>query len=514
MSIYTSNLINSILNKKNIDASIKDSKTWKEMSFFNFVNNSIFIANFLINKCNLKKWEVVIAFTTNPITYSILVLGTLMAWGKFVILEPSMWEESMKSKIRELQPKVWFYDFIFVAFPYINKILSKFWIPNPYKIKWLKIISIWTSIFTKKGVIRIDLNEKKEIYNIQNKNLSEDADGIIVFTWGTTDNPKWVIHSHKSIFYMLEEIKNITINSKIFYADMPQFILLWMMSWKDVIVWRNKYSNKKLLKIINNNLIDTLFSPPYKFNDIVREKLSIPNSLQYIFFGSAPVYTWFLTRFYEYTKNNIKIYCIYGMTEMLPIAIIEWREKIELQKNIKGDILWYPLDSVIFRFEKDKELLLTWNHVSQKYLWKNVHTFIYTWDLVEIVNYNWKKIFTLLWRKKDMIIRREYNIYPSLYEKTINNIPFIKNAAFIWIWNEKKEDEDIILCIELEDLYKSKNDNKIKKDIFNLITQWIYSIDNFAIPDKITLINIPCSGKQNKVNKILLKNNYLQWIWK
>ena len=108
-----------------------------------------------------------------------------------------------------------------------------------------------------------------------------------------------------------------------------------------------------------------------------------------------------------------------------------------------------------------------------------------------------------------MIIRKEFNIYPSLYEKTINNIPFIKNAAFIGMWNKEKEDEDIVLCVELEDSYKSDNAERIKKEIFELITRGIYSIDNFAIPDIVVLIDIPCSGKQNKVNKQLLKTQYL-----
>lgn len=514
MNIYITKLIKSILNNKNINATIIDSKNWNKISFFDFVSKSIYISNLLLNDCKLNKWDVVIAFTTNPIYYSILVLWTLMAWWKFVILEPTMWVDSINSKIRELKPKVWFYDSLLISYPFVDLLLLKLWIPNPYKIDSLEIISIWNSIFNKKWIKEININYIVNKQNYQNVELYEDLDAIVVFTWWTTSEPKWVIHTHKSIYYMLKEIKNITKDTKIFYADMPQFILLWIISWKNVIVWRSNYSNKKLLNIFQKHHIDTIFCPPYKFNDIMREKLKIPKSLKYLFFGSAPVYTWFLERIYKYSNNDLKIYSIYWMTEILPIAYMEWKEKIKLSWSINWDILWYPLDSIIYELNDDKELLLSWNHASEKYLWKEKHNFIQTWDLVDIIDYNWKKIFTLLWRKKDMIIKKEYNIYPSLYEKTINNIPFIKNAAIIWIWNKDKEDEEIILCVELENNYKSKNRIKTEKEIINLLKNWIYSIDNFALPDKITFIAIPCSGKQNKVNKTILKNNYLKLIWK
>lgn len=514
MVLYKSKLINSIIDKWYVKAKIKDSKTGKEINFNNFINDSISIANYLIVECKIKKWDTIIAFTTNPIIYSTLVMWTIIAWWKFAVLEPSMWENSINSKIRELKPKVWFYDSLLINTPFINKLLTKLWIPNPFNIDWMKKVSIWFSFFNRKWVEKLNINYNKSLSETTFQTLDEESDAIIVFTWWTTSEPKWVVHSHRSLYNMLKEIKNLTSETNVFYADLPQFILLWIISWKQVIVWRSKYSNKKFLNIINKNYVDTIFCPPYIFNDIMRDNLKIPSSIKYLFFGSAPVYTWFLDRIYKYTYDNINIVSIYWMTEMLPIAYINWKEKIKLQNKVDWDILWYPLKSVIFKQNKDKELLLTWNHASQKYLWKEKNEFIHSWDLVEIIDFNWEKLLTLLSRKKDMIIRKEFNIYPSLYEKTINNIPFIKNAAIIWIWNNSKEDEDIILCIELEKNYLSKSSKKVKNKIYSLITNWTYSIDNFALPNDIIFIQIPCSGKQNKINKKLLKNNYLKSIWK
>ncbi len=90
----------------------------------------------------------------------------------------------------------------------------------------------------------------------------------------------------------------------------------------------------------------------------------------------------------------------------------------------------------------------------------------------------------------------------------------VDRIIHIWIWNNKKEDEDIVLCIELEKGYNSNSLKNTKNKIYSLITNWEYSIDGFALPDEIIFIKIPCSGKQNKINKVLLKNNYLRSIWK
>jgi acyl-CoA synthetase (AMP-forming)/AMP-acid ligase II len=50
-----------------------------------------------------------------------------------------------------------------------------------------------------------------------------------------------------------------------------------------------------------------------------------------------------------------------------------------------------------------------------------------------------------------MIIRRDFNIYPSLYEDTVCRIPGISETVLIGIWNEAKEDEDIVLCVRADD---------------------------------------------------------------
>ncbi len=514
MKLYTSELIRRIIssNEHFEEIAIKDSYTWQEITYGEYADKAKQIAIFLKQECDFNKWDTVIGFTRNPIYYSIIVLWALIAWWRFALLDPSMWTESCNKKILKLKPKVWFYDPILLSVPFSDRFMNYFWLPDPYNIMGMRIVSMWRGFLLKKQIKEFEFHNTSDQKEIEYEMRNEKEDAIIVFTWWTTSEPKWVTHSLESLYNMLKEVSEISKNTKVLYADLPQFILLGLMNYKRVIAGRTGFSDKRLIKAIRENNADTIFSPPYRFADILRKKIMIPDCLKYIFFWSAPVYAWFLSKFYEYAKTGINVYSIYWMTEILPIAIIEGNEKIELSKSVKWDILGYPINSISLTI-KDDELMVKWKHWLSRYMWDGHDIdWINTWDLAEIIDSWWKKLITMLWRKKDMIIRKEYNIYPTLYEKTINDIPWIKIASLIGIWNEDKQDEEIVLCIETED--DVSWNAKFEKYIMSSISNWKYSIDSFAIPDRIHFTRIPCAWRQKKINKEMLKNNYLNSIWK
>lgn len=283
--------------------------------------------------------------------------------------------------------------------------------------------------------------------------------------------------------------------TKFFYADLPHFVLIWISMWVKTVVGKNNISNYKFLKIIKKYNIDTTFSPPYRYLNIINESNQrIPNSLKNILLWSAPVYKSFLKKLYRKIWNDCNVKCIYWMTEILPVAYVDWKEKI--YKNVSWDLLWKVLDWINIKIDNDWELILSWKWVFKKYLLWNYIKEFRTWDLVEYENGN----LIMKWRKKDMLLRKDYNIYPSLYEEIINSIPNIIDCALVWIWNQNKEDEEVILFIE----WKKIN----KKQIFNYLKKWKYSIDKFALPDKIIFCKLPRKWRQNKIDKNYLRNNY------
>jgi len=286
---------------------------------------------------------------------------------------------------------------------------------------------------------------------------------------------------------------------------MPHFLLLWLLTNAQIVSGKYDISSKKLKDIFEKFKIDTYFCPPYKYNYFIENNLKIPKTLTNIILGSAPIYTGFLEKLLWVLNENQKVTCIYGMTEMLPIAYIDWREKVNTKVN--WDLLWIFIENIDYKIIKD-ELLVKWDHNMKKYLWYETKDFVETWDLVNIQN----KQLVMIWRKKDMIIKKEYNIYPWIYEPIISKIPWVLACAMIWIYDKKINDEKIILFVEIWNLHKKFDE----KYIMSKLRYSDFSIDKFAIPNKIIFCKIPRIGRQEKIDKNKLREIYLHnfKLWK
>jgi acyl-CoA synthetase (AMP-forming)/AMP-acid ligase II len=108
-------------------------------------------------------------------------------------------------------------------------------------------------------------------------------------------------------------------------------------------------------------------------------------------------------------------------------------------------------------------------------------------------------------RKKDMIIRRNFNLYPGLYEPTINRIPGVTECAFVGVYDEKRHDEVVALFVET---HKPLTENALRK----AMETGAYSIDREAMPDLIVLQPLPRAGRQSKVDKNALRLQLTQKI--
>ena len=98
-----------------------------------------------------------------------------------------------------------------------------------------------------------------------------------------------------------------------------------------------------------------------------------------------------------------------------------------------------------------------------------------------------------------MIIRRNLNIYPAIYEATINRINGVTEAVLVGIYDDLIHDEKVYLIIEGAHFLN-------KKDILNQLKTGIYSIDNEAMPDDILFMKLPRNGRQHKVNKSAIRD--------
>ncbi|MDQ7023008.1 MAG: class I adenylate-forming enzyme family protein [Candidatus Gracilibacteria bacterium] len=451
----------------------------KKISGEEYKNLAIFYA-FKLQKQGIKKGDSIVIFIKNIIDFSAYSLAVLLVGAKLVIIEPDYSEKILEEKLKFIKPDLLIIEgliYYLLKTTLINKL-------NKIK-KYFSLIK-----YSKKIIIGNYCREGIFSFPTKYKNITLETESLVVFTGGTTGKPKGVVHTLESLEIMFNRISKIIGNdTKIFYADLPHFVLIGISMGLKIIVGKNDISDEKFLNILQKYKIDTTFSPPYRYLNILNNNKKLPKTLKHICLGSAPIYKRFLEKVFQNTGNNTKITCIYGMTELLPISFIDGKEK--LLQNINGDLLGKVFNDINIKILGNGELEvygLFKNYLGGKKIKKHQ-----TGDLVEYKDGN----LIMKGRLKDMILRKDYNIYPSLYEGTINSIPGIIESAIVGIFDEDLQDEKVILFLE----------GNCNKKVLALGLE--KSIDKFAFPDDVIFLDkIPRIGRQNKIDKNYLRKNY------
>jgi len=327
---------------------------------------------------------------------------------------------------------------------------------------------------------------------------------LVVFTSGTVDKPKGVVHSYLSLFNALSVITSeVSISKNDFlYASQFYFLLIGIMvSSRTYIPKKAKFKASKFIDISRKFDITSAFLLPFE-GELIYKYLNnkdsfIPNTFKTILFGSAPVTKGFLYHFSQICNASLKVYGVYGSTEILPISLIEMNEKLNYKGE--GDLLGKPVSGVGIRISEDKELIISGPQLFARYLGDEERAeCFYSGDLGEI---DQDGNIILLGRKKDMIIKKGFNVYPTLFEVNISKIPGVIECSMVGVYDSKIEDENIVLFVVSsipEQIFKSK--------LIKFLKSGQYSIDVYAYPDEIIFIKkMPRCGRSNKVDKDRLK---------
>jgi acyl-CoA synthetase (AMP-forming)/AMP-acid ligase II len=498
MQLYNNSFIE-LLQKTVPDKLVLQYKAYN-ISCGNLLNESYALAQQLSQKGIVKGDRVVFLTEINidfvKLIYANMMLGTIIS-----IIDPEMGRENFKAKLNQFNPQHAFVDrrLLFInEHPIIKYVLKKVKKDFPFYIKTknCKVFSIGKKLPVFQKHIPVDI---KTLSNSAPLNLmpnNEQDDFLVIYTSGTTNEPKGVVHSYASVSNSLFHLSNLLKSNgdQIIATHLPQFVLLGINAGLKVWLWDNKMSGSKKLEFIIENGITTLFGPPSDYLELMqvceKSKSAFPLCLKNIYIGSAPVYASFLKKLVVFCQR-VKITCLYGMTENLMTCFIDAREKIN-DKGV-GDLVGMPFgNNQITISELDNEIGIN-SDQKFKYYWNQAPQlgFHFTGDLGRIDD---KGRLVLTGRKKDMIIRRHFNIYPGLYEPIINHINGITEAVLIGKYDDGIADEKVYLVVESEIVLT-------KQFIFDQLTFGKYSIDKEAIPDEIIFMKLLRFGRQNKVDK-------------
>jgi len=336
--------------------------------------------------------------------------------------------------------------------------------------------------------------------------IEPDAPTLVVFTSGTTGMPKGVQHTGRSITagvrMMLDGFELPT--EAVVYTHNIHTLVAGALTGVRCVVAPLSMTPKKFLRDVEKHRVTHAFLLPAEAWKVAlhceRTGRRLPELLRHLFLFSAPITTTVLERVHALGSDDMKITCAYAMTEMVPVAWIDSREKLAWSGD--GDVVGEPVPGVETRIVGD-ELELRGPNTFLGYVGMGRVDWHRTGDNARIDD---EGRIVLIGRAKDMLIRDHFNLYPGLYEPTISRINGIGACAIIGVPDPETADERVLLYVEPDPAVRGLTSDELRKRVERGIRSGDTRIDVKALPDEIHVVEqLPRSGRSHKIDRAALR---------
>jgi len=332
--------------------------------------------------------------------------------------------------------------------------------------------------------------------------LGEPADeALIIFTSGTTAHPKAVVHSRASLGTGLSDFSarvGFTIGDRVLtdqlMVGIPALIAgaHWLIPPHGANPGAEPSAYLDLLPDA-----DLLFAVPAAMDAMLTMLESQPErapKLRAIMLGGAPVLRPLLERVQRQLPGT-KVFAIYGMTEILPVAIADGDAKLAFDGP--GDYVGELLPSVTARIDEG-ELVLSGDGLAIAYLGTGPLDELRTGDLATIDGDR----LVLAGRSKDMFIRGTTNVYPGLYEPVIAGLTGVADAAMVGLPNAIGDDRIVLVLVPAAGGAGLSREHPLIGSVDRALPGLI---DAAVLPDEILVAGeLPRSGRSQKLDRAAL----------
>ena len=294
-------------------------------------------------------------------------------------------------------------------------------------------------------------------------NPSENDKAVILYTSGTTGSPKGVELTHKNLSSNAEnsakhnESERGTTLGVLPLAHVYGLTVtnICMLLGGSIVIFPN-FDVKEIFAAIEKYKVKSFSAVP----TMIHAMLSYPDSDQYdtsslenVSSGSAPLPVVLLNAFQE--KFKAKILEGYGLSEAAPIVTAH-NKNIEIKPGSVG----VPIPGVEIRIVDETghelpvgevgELIVRGDNVTPGYFNNPVETrkilkdsWLYTGDMAKVDEEGYLYIVD---RKKDLIIRGGFNLYPRDVEEVLNRHSAVLEVSVVGIPDERMG-EEMVACV-------------------------------------------------------------------
>jgi long-chain acyl-CoA synthetase len=358
------------------------------------------------------------------------------------------------------------------------------------------------------------MSTESEISITEEQGSADEDTAVILYTSGTTGNPKGVLLTHKNLYsnavnsaahnetergttigvLPLAHVYGLTISNTCYITG------------SSIVVF-SKFDPNDVFEAIEKYKVRTFSAVPA----MIQAMLASPSadsydtsSLETVGSGSAPLPIALLNGFQQ--KFGAKVLEGYGLSESAPVVTAH-NKKIQIKPGSVG----IPIPGTTIKIVDDSrkevptgevgELIVSGVHVTPGYYNNEKETsrvlkdgWLHTGDMARVDEDGYLYIVD---RKKDLIIRGGFNVYPRDVEELLNGHEQVYEAAVVGIPDERMG-EEIIACV-----VKKPGENPTEEELIQ------YCQDHLAknkSPKRIVFLEIL---PRNGVGKIL-KNRLRQ----
>ncbi|MCX6466841.1 MAG: class I adenylate-forming enzyme family protein [Pseudonocardiales bacterium] len=329
---------------------------------------------------------------------------------------------------------------------------------------------------------------------------------VVVFTAGTTAAPKAVVHTRASLGAGLDVLAGrcalgpgARVHTDQFLLGLPALVggAHWTMPPHGFAPGaRPDELARGLAGATHTFLVPADLAAV--LDAVEAGRVALPSSLRQVLLGAAPVLPPLLRRA-RAVLRGVEFLAVYGMTEILPVAVATAEEK--LAHDGPGDLVGAPLPGVRVRVDDAGRLVVGGANLARGYLADldagappiTEHT---TGDLARLDDAG---RIVLAGRATDMIIRGRTNIYPGLHEPAIAALPGVAQAVLVGV-PDAIGDERVVLALVAAPGTAPGLAERVRAALPAVV-------DAAALPDEVVeLPALPVAGRTRKTDRAALRD--------